>query len=207
MRQGVVRAASWAVTMRALSRRLALAALLAANAAQAANIVIEKPETPTSPAVVSVAGRVDSGDYAAFILVTQHMKNATIYFYSEGGEIADAVLIGQLIREKRFNTAVADQETCWSACALAWLGGAKRFLGNSAAVGFHAPHDKTGQRSAHGEATVSAYLKEMGLPDRVAIYVLEPGPKELNFLMSETDARAHGIELTKLPIREFVPLP
>jgi hypothetical protein len=51
------------------------------------------------------------------------------------------------------------------------------------------------------------YLRDMGLPRRVAAYVLEPGPKDLNFLMSEDDGRAHGIELTKLSIREFVPLP
>jgi hypothetical protein len=44
----------------------------------------------------------------------------------------------------------------------------------------------------------------MGLPDDFAPYVLEPGPKELNFLMNELDGRAHGIELTKLTL---IPLP
>ena len=187
---------------------VALTALLAANAAHAGNVVVKRQETSTSPAVVSVTGRIDNGDYAAFIAITQRMKRATIYFFSKGGMVVDAVLIGQMIREKRFSTAVADRGVCFSACALAWLGGVKRFLGNSAAVGFHAPFQKTThQRSAQADAAISIYLRYMGLPRRVAAYVLEPGPKELNFLMSEDDGRAHGIELTKISIREFIPLP
>ena len=146
-----------------MTRRIvvALAALLAAtgaagaNSAHAANIVVERPETPTSPAVVSLTARIGDGDYAAFIAATQDMKKATVYFFSEGGKITDGLLIGQTIREKRFSTAIADRNTCLSACALAWLGGVKRYLGTFAAVGFHAPYDKTGQRTAQSEAAVS----------------------------------------------------
>jgi hypothetical protein len=200
---------------------VALAALLAANTAYAANVVVEKPETPTSPAVVSVTGHIDQGDTNAFVAVTHNMQKATIYFFSPGGAVRDGIAIGLFIRRKSFTTAVVDGQTCWSACALAWLGGAKRFLGNSAAVGFHAPYRKTKttrqgdakgaemvrQRDAKGAEMVSQYLKRVNLPDRVAAYVLEAGPDQLNLLLSDDDGRTHGIELTKLPIREFIPLP
>jgi hypothetical protein len=101
----------------------ALALLLAANTAHAANIVVERPETPTSQAVVSVTGQMSEGDYDAFIVATQHMKIATIYFYSEGGMAFDAVMIGTMIHKKSFNTTVADRHVCFSACALARLRG------------------------------------------------------------------------------------
>jgi hypothetical protein len=55
---------------------VALTALLAANAAHAGNVVVKRQETSTSPAVVSVTGRIDNGDYAAFIAITQRMKHA-----------------------------------------------------------------------------------------------------------------------------------
>jgi len=193
-----------------LTRRIvvALAALLAANAAEAADIRLEKPETSTSSAVVTVTGEFGKTDYDAFIDVTHYIKSATIYFSSTGGLALDAVLIGNIIRSKRFNTAVADHKLCLSACAFASLAGVKRFLGKFAAVGFHAPFEKTtGQRLAQTEAAVSVYLRRMGLADHAVAYVLTPGYKELNLLTNEADAKAHGIELTKLQIREFVPLP
>jgi hypothetical protein len=191
-----------------MTRWFAALLLSAANAAYSADIRIEIPETPTSPAVVTVMGHFGATDYDAFIDAAQYMKRATIYFSSEGGLARDALLIGQVIRSKGFNTAVADHRLCLSACAFAWLAGAKRFLGKAAAVGFHAPFDiKTGERLAFWESAVNIYVRRMGLPDNVAVYILEPDPKHLNLLFSEADGKAHGIELTKLPIREFIPLP
>jgi hypothetical protein len=58
---------------------IALAVLLAANAAQAAKIVVERPETPTSPAVITIAGRFDriGTDFDAFFAITERMEKAT----------------------------------------------------------------------------------------------------------------------------------
>jgi hypothetical protein len=53
--------------------------------------------------------------------------------------------IGKAIRLKDFETAVVSNKNsktiCASACALAWLGGTRRFMSATARIGFHAAYE------------------------------------------------------------------
>ena len=193
----------------------ALATLLAAGpagAAQAAEIKVMVNEVREDgitkiPAVIRVEGKFGDAEDDAFNDAIDGIRNATIYFHSQGGAIRSGVMLGRIIRARGFHTAVANREICYSACALAWLAGKRRFIGYSAAVGFHAPHDKRGERVAAAEAIIATYVRHLGLSDATAAYVLATDPKDLTFMTNELDGKAHGIALTWISIPTYTPLP
>jgi hypothetical protein len=184
----------------------------AANVARAADIRVVVTEVRERgiakiPAVIRVEGNFGDAEADAFNDAAGGIRNATVYFNSPGGAVRSGVMLGRIIRARGFVTAVANRETCYSACALAWLAGKKRFIGYSAAVGFHAPHDKRGKRVTAAEVIVATYVRHLGLSDATAAYVLATDPKDLTFMTNELDGKAHGIQLTRLPIPAYQPLP
>jgi hypothetical protein len=189
----------------------ALATLLAASLAQAANVWLETPETETSPAVIRV-GRFIEGDSGALAGVSEHAKRATVFFHSLGGWVPDAVNMARLIHERGYNTAVGNHQFCYSACAIAWLGGKQRFLGIPAAVGFHRPFHANGEwLSTREEGNLAAFLHQFGITDSVAAKLFTPGRPSRNtimvFVRNNIDGNHLGIELTRIQIPKFVPLP
>jgi hypothetical protein len=60
-----------------------------------------------------------------------------VKFNSPGGVVIVGVRIGDIIREYQIATYVSKGTFCASACAIAWLGGVKRFVSYDGAVGFH----------------------------------------------------------------------
>lgn len=87
---------------------------------------------------------------------------------------------GQAIHLKGFATLVPDGVQCASACALAWLGGIPRLMGETAKVGFHAVYTSNGGQpaiSSAGNALVGAYLNQLGLPTSAVLYITSPPPQ------------------------------
>src|SRR2546423_1716594 len=127
-------------------RLLSLAcAVLAASGAQAASISVRSSE-PDNPATVVVQGRLNAGDGERFLAQIAPLNNALVQFQSNGGSLVTGIQIGEMIRLKGFRTLVPAGGRCASACALAWLGGAQRFMGPGALIGLHAASDpKSGQ--------------------------------------------------------------
>lgn len=116
----------------------------------------------------------------------------TVALNSPGGSVEDALVIGRLIRESGFDTAVGDGALCGSSCPLVLAGGVRRIVSDSAAVGVHqiyagAGGDEIGSAQAMSDAqTVSAriarYLEEMGIDPLVWINAMETPPDRLYFL-------------------------
>jgi hypothetical protein len=188
---------------------IAAALSLVSGAAHAVDVKVIIPETATSPAVIDVTGRFeDNDDDNKLNTATVTIKRATIYLQSNGGSARGGTLLGVTIRRRGFDTAVANREACMSACAVAWLAGRKRFLGDWAQLGFHAPTNKTtGQRSAAVDAILGRYFTSMGVSEKGAAYLLAPRPWEMNYIVNERDGEAHGIKLIRMSIPEHVPLP
>ena len=66
-----------------------------------------------------------------------------------------------MVRDKGFATAV--QSYCHSACALAWLGRIKRYMGAKAEIGFHRlPAPKTVRESRVGNDSNARTLPRWG---------------------------------------------
>jgi hypothetical protein len=168
--------------------------LFAATAAAAATITVQHPDD--GPPLVIVTGEFEFSDVGAFSAAVAPLSKATVSFASDGGALLAGIRIGTLIRQKRFATLVADGATCASACAVAWLGGERRFISRGANVGFHAAYVlKAGgavAQSAPGNAVLGAYLDRLGLSEEAIRYVTDAEPSTIHW-MSTTEAAEHGI--------------
>ena len=158
-------------------------------------------------AQINVVGDLRYGDEAAFLAATLGIERALVTFASHGGNLRAGLEIGRMIRARRFNTMVAEHDHCASACALAWLGGVRRFMGATSRIGFHAAYEiERGEvlTSGVGNALIGAYLANIGLSNEAVVYITVARPSEMNWLNLE-QARQRGIEVSifgpAVPIR------
>jgi hypothetical protein len=174
--------------------RLILFSLLAATTARAATFEVLSLG-PNKPSLVTVSGTFDLNDKDVFLRKIGSLSSAIVAFDSDGGSLLAGLQIGEIIRMKNFTTVVLDQTRCASSCALAWLGGTKRFMGSTAQIGFHAAYNsETRQITSGGNALVGAYLNKIGLPSAAVIYITAASPDTLAWL-SKSDAEKMGIDV------------
>jgi hypothetical protein len=154
----------------------------------AANIELH-PDVNGRRDLISVVGELFEGDGERFRATAERASNAIVAFSGPGGNVVAGLTIGEIIRLKNFATLVIDNDACASACALAWLGGTRRFMGARSKIGFHAAHDKhSGNVSGMGNALVGGYLNRIGLPTQAVIYITAADPDQLVWL-NQADAR------------------
>jgi hypothetical protein len=175
--------------------------LLALPVAQAADIVVKPLEGGST--LITIDGELELGDIDSFRSKTELLPvgRTTVEFRSKGGRLLAGIRIGALIRAKRFNTVVPDGAQCASACALAWLGGARRFVGEDSTVGFHTAYIlKTAgpAESGPGNAILGAYLNQIGLSEEAILYITHAAPTSVQW-MSLEEAAEYGIVVAKLP--------
>jgi hypothetical protein len=176
--------------------RLILFSLLAAAATARAATVDVISLGPNKPSLVTVSGTFDLNDKDVFLRKIGSLSSAIVAFDSDGGSLVAGLQIGETIRLKNFSTLVPDQARCASSCALAWLGGTRRFMGSRAQVGFHAAYDgQTHQVTSSGNALVGAYLNKIGLPYSAVVYITSASPDSIIWL-SKPDAEKLGIEVS-----------
>jgi hypothetical protein len=151
--------------------------------------------------LVVVDGDMEPGDIEQFWSKVATLSQATVAFRSDGGSLLAGIRIGMLIRMKEFGTVVPDGARCASACAVAWLGGARRFIGVGSKVGFHAAYvlkARGNAESGPGNAVLGAYLYQLGLSEETIVYITQAGPTSMNWLSTE-EASQHGIDVALLP--------
>jgi hypothetical protein len=179
--------------------------LLAAPAAVAANIEVKQVDG--AAALIMVEGDLELSDIEVFRSRVAPLSKATVAFRSDGGSLLAGIRIGMLIRVKNFTTIVPDAAQCASACAVAWLGGAHRFLGAGSKVGFHAAYvQKAGgaTESGPGNAVLGAYLDQIGLPEDAIVYITQASPNSMKWLNMD-EAAQHGIDVALLPAADTAP--
>jgi hypothetical protein len=175
-----------------------LALLLAAPSAEAASIEVKKVDAASS--LVIIDGDLELADIDQFRNKVAPLSKATVAFKSDGGSLLAGIRIGMLIRVRNFITVVPDTAQCASACAVAWLGGARRYMGVGSKVGFHAAYvQKAGAatESGPGNAVLGAYLDQIGLPEEAIVYITQASPSSMKW-MSFEEAEQHGIEVALL---------
>lgn len=153
---------------------------------------------PDGVAIVLVQGEFTAGDASEFQSKTGPLSKAVVLFESDGGSVVAGIQIGEIIRLKNFVTLVPNETRCASACAIAWLGGARRFMGPGARIGFHAAYNaSSGQETGVGNALVGAYLTRIGLPYSAVIYITQAAPNSMTWL-NLSEAKQQGIEVSLL---------
>jgi hypothetical protein len=178
---------------------LVAALFCALNSANGAKIDVSRLDDGS--ALVLLQGDFELDDIAQFWARAATLSKATIAFRSDGGSFLAGVRIGALIRERGFTTLVPDGARCASACAVAWLGGLQRLMGNGSKVGFHAAYVLKGHRtveSGPGNAVLGAYLFQLGLSEDSIVYITQADPNSINWLSIEQAAQ-HGIDVSLAP--------
>lgn len=175
--------------------------LVALPVAKAADIVVKPLEGGST--LIAIDGELELSDIEGFRAKAEPLPagRTTVEFRSKGGKLLAGIRIGAQIRAKRFNTVVPDGAQCASACAVAWLGGARRFVAEHSSVGFHTAYIlKTGgpAESGPGNAILGAYLNQLGLSEEAILYITYAAPTSVHW-MSLEEAAEYGIAVAKLP--------
>jgi len=173
-----------------------LLALVSATVAQAVEVeVLDRGDA----AIITVKGFFDFGDDVRFTYATAGISKAIVYFESPGGRILPAMNLGFNIWKRGFETAVAPGTVCSSACALSWLGGNPRRMGEGARIGFHsAQHVKDGSSSAVGNEAIGSYIHhKLGIPREAVIFATKAMPNDMAWLNAQ-DAQTYNIHYNAL---------
>ena len=136
-------------------------------------------------------GRIDAGapDRLSKALSGINGK-VTIWLNSPGGNLFAGMQLGRIIRGQGASTHIINSGTllpgeCYSACALAFLGGVYRFNDNGARYGVHRaslPVDRaTGGRDLGQDlsAAIESYIGEMGVDPRLLELWAKAAPDEM----------------------------
>jgi len=174
---------------------------LALTGAKAAEITVKPLENGST--LVAVDGELKLDDIETFRMRAEALPLAktTVEFRSKGGSLLAGIRIGALIRMKKFTTVVPDGAQCASACALAWLGGTRRFVGEYSSIGFHTAYifKAAGPiESGPGNAILGAYLNQLGLSEKAIVYITHAAPTSMQW-MSLEEAAEYGISAAPLP--------
>lgn len=145
---------------------------------------------------VLVIGEFSSGDGQRFLSFLESTKKLpkTIVFHSPGGSVADALEIGQHIRENELNSAMLSTTACFSACPFAFAGGVERSVHKNSALGLHQIYYETPNlipaifaiddiQVAQGE--VMEHMIKMGIDPGIMVHSLKTDKNEMYILVEE----------------------
>lgn len=214
-----------AMRMGAAALVLALAALAPggttpAAAADSSDQAMSFALEGETPAIIAAHRAHDHGDrtvYASGAIVAgtaeslrafiskNRLEHARIYFDSPGGEVAESMKIGEVLRSHHFNTAIGrpgdtpDEESeaiCASACVFAYAGGENRFMpANSGRLGIHQFHGARTKAAIAETQLISglivAYLSHMGVDPNAFAMQAMVDPNSIMWLTPK-QARALG---------------
>ena len=214
-----------------------LAAVLLAIGGGGQLVIATQAAEPTAPMTVKVGPRSGSGAFQDTALVyldgridagaPDRLSKAlsgisgkiAIWLNSPGGNLFAGMQLGRIIREHGASTHIINSGTllpgeCYSACALAFLGGVYRFNDNGARYGVHRaslPVDRaTGEHDLGQElsAAIESYMREMGVDARLLELWAKAAPDEM-YVLSRREAkdlrvvndgqRAAGVERAPFP--------
>src|SRR5262249_24094397 len=117
----------------------------------AADITVHEPDGQAR-VFVDVVGQINDEDFKTFkektdqiypIVVDHPNKQVIVTLISYGGHVKAGLQIGDQIRKRGMSTFVPGDRTCTSACALIWLAGRPRNVGDTSLIGFHAVYHPT----------------------------------------------------------------
>ena len=153
---------------------------------------------------ISISGEIATDDDEKFKKIASIFDDAVVFLDSPGGSTIAAIRIGEAIRLKGYSTYVDGDVTCASACALIWLAGSTRFLGDDGKVGFHATYvenEGRQQESGGGNALVGRYLTLLNLGENAVYFATSAPPDRLNWLTRD-NYRKVGISVELISLDE-----
>jgi hypothetical protein len=189
--------------------------MLAEGGSMAATITVHTPDGE-GRVFVDVVGKIDDGDFETFkqktdqiypIGASHRKKLVIVTLMSYGGAIGPAMQIGEWVRKRGMLTFVPGDHTCASACALIWVAGFLRTVGDTPQIGFHAAYDEdTGRESGAGNAVMGAYLRDLEFGYKAIHFMTHKGPTSVEWLTPEL-AKEVGVAWLMLQPPRAIPIP
>lgn len=154
------------------------------------------PDCPGRIDAVGVITQETPSNFKVFLEKTKHPPT-NIRFNSPGGNLSGGIELGQIIRDKGFDT---ETFYCISACAYAFLGGLeRRFVDDNTKFGVHRFYKEqallhptleqfTGQdldATQRAMAGLMLYLFDMGIDLRFLAIASQAGPSEIRWISIE----------------------
>jgi hypothetical protein len=194
---------------------LVAATTIAPTEALSATITVHEPDGE-GRVFVDVVGTINDEDFKTFKEKTDQIypsgagyprKQVIVTLVSYGGSINPALQIGDLIRKRGLSTFVPGDRTCASACALIWLAGVPRTVGDTPQIGFHAIYDPTTrQPTGAGNAVAGAYLRDLGVGYKAIAFMTRKGPTSVEWLTPDL-TKELGVAWAKLQPPRAIPMP
>lgn len=170
-----------------------VAAVCVLTLSQAHAITIEASKTDGGNSFLVLHGAFEQGDdEKALIRKAIEADAGVVIFDSPGGNVYAAMRFGRAIRSMGMGTLQTRSLECASACAMAFLGGAKR-MAESGSIGVHrssfAPEMNLSSSAAvaaiqAGTADLITYLVEMGVDPRLMQLALSVDSTDMRYLTS-----------------------
>lgn len=148
----------------------------------------------TDFAQILIQGAIEEGDGAKFYAIAESFPRATVALDSPGGVVSEALSIGAEIAIRGYTTYTGGQEaSCYSACALIWVSGIRRYMTRDAVIGVHAAYrfitgsngDREPRESGAANAEIGAFLNELGLSRKAIQFFTTAGPEEFQLITPE----------------------
>lgn len=187
------------------------ALLLTTNVqAQAAELIIKRKSIAgRTIETTTLMGPIIAGDtrrLADFWIRNPNTTNPTLFISSNGGDLQEAMALGELVSELRLSTQVESEGGCYSACFFVWLNGTNRFaapmertIRNLGKVGLHRPYlvrptndNASLLKQSKVMNTVSTYLRARNVPSRLAEIMMSRSSQDI-YLLREEDLTELGV--------------
>jgi hypothetical protein len=187
--------------------------LVAATTQNHLRISIYEPDTfnkiyrDKKTVIIVLDGDIDQEAPTRLAQILANPRNhfADVYLNSPGGYIFAGIEIGNLLRRYGANTHVGlmsinkDGDNgldfakhtpgyCYSACAIAFLGGVYRFVDKDSRFGVHQFYATTGPNASDLasaqviSARIGSYLREMGVSGELFEHMASAGPQDMKIL-------------------------
>lgn len=139
---------------------------------------------------VVAEGKIEAADPAMLeaiieIASEQNKPLKVLYLISPGGDLGAGIELGKLIREASVDTMVPPDMECMSACAMTFLGGVTRYVGEGAALGVHQFLSSGGdaqieqERAQYLSGLLLLYFKYLGADQNILMAALMTPPEQI----------------------------
>lgn len=163
---------------------------------------------------IDITAQIKPGDAQAFANILKKTNLVLLVnLNTAGGDVAEAVKIGEIIRLTRLATQVTGGGVCASACFLIWINGSNRIAAappndtKIGKVGLHRPflrnpenHEQSLKNQSTAIRKVSEYLESKHVPRRLIDSMMNSASNEIYWL-TEEDISEIGV--TPIEIQEL----
>jgi hypothetical protein len=139
-----------------------------------------------------VTGVIGPGSYEEFRAAVARSTPELVVIDGPGGVLGEALLIGEEVRRRHLSTLVSSHRSCASACAVVFLSGRTRYVGDGAVVGLHSASFADGRADPEATAVMADYLREVGVPSATLRRMSHTAPSDIRWLTA-AEKKAMGI--------------